>query len=49
MDDMYAGGVHDEEEDIDAEGSMTFDEMVQMFTIGLEDEPVATFSVLQID
>jgi hypothetical protein len=41
-DDMYTGGVHDEEEDIDAEGSMTFDEMDQMLSLGLEDEPVAT-------
>jgi hypothetical protein len=46
---MYTAGVTDEEEDIDAEGGMTFADMVQMPTPGLEDEPVATSSVLQID
>jgi hypothetical protein len=39
---MYTAGVYDEEEDIDAEGDVTFDKMVQMLTLGLEDEPVAT-------
>jgi hypothetical protein len=47
-DDMYTAAVDDEEEDIDAEGRMTFDEMVQMLTLGLEDEPVTTSAVLQI-
>jgi hypothetical protein len=47
--DMYTAGVYDEAVDIDAEESMSFDEMVQMPTLGLEDESVATSSVLQID
>jgi hypothetical protein len=46
---MYTAGVTDEEADIHAEGGVTFGEMVQMPTLGLEDEPVATSSVLQID
>jgi hypothetical protein len=48
-DDMYTAGIYDKEEAIVAEGCMTFDKMVQMLTLGLEDEPVATSSVLQID
>jgi hypothetical protein len=47
-DDMYTAGVYDEEEEIE-EGGMTFDEMVQTLTLGLEDEPVTTSPVLQID
>jgi hypothetical protein len=48
-DDMYTAGVYDEEQDIDEEGGMTFREMVRMHTLGLEDEPVTTSQVLQID
>jgi hypothetical protein len=46
---MFTAGVTDEEEDIDAAGGMTFDDMVQMPKLGLEDEHVATSSVLQIE
>jgi hypothetical protein len=35
--DMYTAGVYVEEVDIDAEESLSFDEMVQMPTLGLED------------
>jgi hypothetical protein len=33
-DDLYSAGIYDEEEDIDAEVGMTFDEMIQMLTLG---------------
>jgi hypothetical protein len=33
-DDICTAGVYDKEEDIDAEGGMTFDEKVQMLTLG---------------
>jgi hypothetical protein len=46
---MSTAGVYNEEEDIDAEAGMTFDEMVQMLTLDLEDEPVASSAVLHID
>jgi hypothetical protein len=39
---MYTAGVYDKEEDIDAQGGIPFDEMVQMPKLGLEDELVAT-------
>jgi hypothetical protein len=48
-DDMYTAGVYDEEEDVDAKGGMTFYETVHMLTLGLEDGPVATSEVLQIN
>jgi hypothetical protein len=48
-DELNSAGNYDEEEDIDAQVGMTFDEMVQMLTLGLEDEPVVTSSVMQID
>jgi hypothetical protein len=46
---IYSAGVYDEEEDIYAERGMSCNEMAQMLTLGLEDKPVATSSVLQMD
>jgi hypothetical protein len=59
-DDMFTACVYDEDEDIDAEGGMMSDKVVQMLAIRcvliaffslilLEDDPVATSSMSQID